>query len=100
MPGALNGIPGKRLAADATRPLERFPDVRRAGRLGKRRWAIVAWPVPAWAERVYPEVKPETAQRKLARDLLDFCRVGAERSDAAPAGSATTSISCASAVSA
>jgi aminopeptidase len=76
MPGALNGIPGARLAADATRPLERFPEIRRAGRLGKRRWAIVAWPVPAWAERVYPEVKPETAQRKLARDLLDFCRVG------------------------
>jgi aminopeptidase len=76
MPGALNGIPGERLAADATRPLKRFPDVRRAGRLGKRRWAIVAWPVPAWAEHVYPEVKVETAQRKLARDLLNFCRVG------------------------
>jgi aminopeptidase len=76
VPGALNGIPGERLAADATRPLKLFPDVRRAGRLGKRRWGIVAWPVPAWAERVYPEVKVETAQRKLARDLLDFCRVG------------------------
>ena len=76
MPGVLNGIPGKRLAADATRPLDRYPDIRRAGRLGKRRWAIVAWPVAAWAEHVYPEVRPETAQRKLARDLLDFCRVG------------------------
>jgi aminopeptidase len=76
MPGALNGIPGKRLAADATRPFDRFPEVRRAGRLGKRRWSIVAWSVPAWAEHVYPEVKPETAQRKLAHDLLDFCRVG------------------------
>jgi aminopeptidase len=76
MPGALNGIPGKRLAADATRPLDRFPDVRRAGRLGKRRWGIVAWSVPAWAEHVYPELKSETAQRRLARDLLHFCRVG------------------------
>jgi aminopeptidase len=76
MPGALNGIPGKRLAAEATRPLERLPEVRRAARLGKRRWGIVAWSVPAWAEHVYPEVKPEAAQRKLARDLLDFCRVG------------------------
>jgi aminopeptidase len=76
MPGALNGIPGERLAADATRPLKRFPDIRRAARLGKRRWGIVAWPVPAWAEHVYPDVSVETAQRKLARDLLSFCRVG------------------------
>jgi aminopeptidase len=76
MPGALNGIPGERLAADATRPLDRFPEVRRAGRLGKRRWGIVAWSVPAWAQHVYPEFKPETAQRRLARDLLHFCRVG------------------------
>jgi aminopeptidase len=76
MPGALNGIPGERLAADATRTLNRFPDIRRAWRLGKRRWAIVGWPAPAWAERVYPDVQPEAAQRKLARDLLDFCRVG------------------------
>jgi aminopeptidase len=30
----------------------------------------------AWAETVYPDATPETAMRKLARDLLDFCRVG------------------------
>jgi len=75
-PGALDGIPGKRLAADMTRPMQRFPDVRRASRQGKRRWGIVAWPAPSWAERVYPSVSSETAQRKLARDLLWFMRVG------------------------
>jgi aminopeptidase len=75
-PGALDGIPPKRLADDMTRPLDRFPDLRRQWRIGKRRWAIVAWPVPAWAEKVYPELQSEAAQRKLARDLLDFCRVG------------------------
>ena len=75
-PGALDGIPGDRLAADMTRPLERFPDVRRASRQGKRRWGIVAWPVPAWAARVYPEASPDAAQRKLARDLLSFLRLG------------------------
>jgi len=75
-PGALDGIPGTRLAADLTRPLQRFPDVRRASRQGKRRWGIVAWPAPSWAERVYPGVSSETAQRKLARDLLWFLRVG------------------------
>ena len=77
-PGALNGIPGERLAADLTRSQQRFADVRRASRLGKRRWSIAAWPTPAWAESVYPEVGGETAQRRLARDLLSFCRVGSD----------------------
>jgi aminopeptidase len=45
-------------------------------RQGRRRWGIVAWPVPAWAERVYPKLSSEAAQRKLARDLLWFCRIG------------------------
>ncbi len=75
-PGALEGIPAKRVADDLTRPWQRFPDVRRAVRQGKRRWSIVAWPAPSWAERVYPDVGSETAQRKLARDLLSFLRVG------------------------
>lgn len=75
-PGALDGIPGNRVAADVTRPLQQLPDVRRAARQGKRRWSIVAWPVASWAERVYPDVASDTAQRKLARDLLSFLRVG------------------------
>jgi len=75
-PGALADVPGKRLAAEMTRSLKRFPDVRRASQIGKRRWCIAAWPAPAWAEKVYPKVKAETAQRKLALDLMDFCRVG------------------------
>jgi aminopeptidase len=79
-PGALNGIPGERLAADLTRSQQRFAAVRRASRIGKRRWAIAAWATPAWAESVYPEVKSEAAQRRLARDLLSFCRVGPDDS--------------------
>ncbi len=75
-PGALDEIPPDRIAADMTRPIDRFPDLRRAWRQGKRRWAIVAWPVPAWSAKVYPELGEEAAQRKLARDLLDFLRVG------------------------
>jgi aminopeptidase len=75
-PGALNDIPGKRLAADITRSRKRFPDVQRASRAGKRRWSIVAWPTHSWADAVYPTIGNEAAQRRLARDLLDFCRVG------------------------
>ena len=75
-PGALNNIPGKRVAVEMTRSLKRFADVRRASRLGKRRWAIAAWPTTAWAKAVYPALSEEAARRRLARDLLYFCRLG------------------------
>ena len=75
-PGALNDVPGKRVAWDMTRTLRRLADVRRASRLGKRRWTIVAWPTDAWADAVYPSLGNEAGQRRLARDLLSFCRVG------------------------
>jgi len=75
-PGALNDVPGKRLAADVTRSVKRFGDVRQASRVGKRRWSIAAWPTQSWAEAVYSKLGNEAAQRRLARDLLDFCRVG------------------------
>jgi aminopeptidase len=81
-PNALNGVPGTRVAADMTRSVKRFDDVRRAARLGKRRWSIAAWPTESWAKAVFPKLGTEAAQRRLARDLLDFCRVG--KSD--PAG--------------
>jgi aminopeptidase len=80
-PGALDGIAGERLAADLTRSQERFADVRHASRLGKRRWSVAAWPTPAWAESVYPGLTAEAAQRRLARDLLSFCRVGGRDAD-------------------
>jgi aminopeptidase len=75
-PGALADVPGRRLAADVVRSVKRFGDVRRASRLGKRRWAIAAWPTQAWADTVYPTISNEAAQRRLARDLIYFCRVG------------------------
>jgi aminopeptidase len=77
-PGALSGVPGKRLADDVTRSVKRFGDVRRASRLGKRRWSIAAWPTESWAGTVYPKLGTVAAQRRLARDLLEFCRVGPE----------------------
>ena len=75
-PGALKDVPGKRLAADVTRSAKRFGDVRRASRHGKRRWSIAGWPTESWAAAVYPKLGSDAAQRRLARDLLDFCRVG------------------------
>ena len=75
-PGALAGVDPERIAKEQSGSLMKLPQVRRAMRQGRRRWGIVAWPVPAWAERVYPKLASEAAQRKLARDLLWFCRIG------------------------
>jgi aminopeptidase len=75
-PGALEGIPAEKITAELTAPMRKLPAVRRQMRLGRRRWLIMGWPVPAWASKVYPGVSETTAQRKLGRDLLDFCRLG------------------------
>ena len=39
------------------------------------RWTIAGWPTDAWASKVYPEVSVDKAKRKLAQDLLWFCRL-------------------------
>jgi aminopeptidase len=77
-PNALNDIDPKLLAIEQTAPLNQLPWLRRA--LGKnlRRWGIIAWPTEPWARQVYPNLKPEAAMRKLARDLMWFCRLGPE----------------------
>jgi aminopeptidase len=50
--------------------------VTRARREGRIRAAICAWPTEEWAARVFTGMRPERAQRKLAQDLLSFCRLG------------------------
>lgn len=75
-PDALADLPPARVAADqaaTARELRRFS---RAVMAGRRRGSVVAWPTPAWALRVYPELDAAEAQRRLGRDLLSFCRLG------------------------
>ncbi|MAS42707.1 MAG: aminopeptidase [Rhodobacteraceae bacterium] len=38
-------------------------------------WNIVAWPGAAWASRVFPDLPPEAAQRKLADAIFAASRV-------------------------
>jgi aminopeptidase len=76
-PGYLDGVPAKRLRADlaraATNPA--FVAYRRANLDLKARWTGVAWPTDHWAGRVYPELSPLEGKRRLAQDLLWFCRL-------------------------
>lgn len=44
------------------------------------RWTIVAWPTPAWAVAVYPDLDATDAVRRLGEDLLSFSRQGPEDS--------------------
>jgi aminopeptidase len=73
---ALRGIDPKRLATDMTRKFEQLPWLRSKAWDGKRRWSIIAWPTEEWAAQVYPKLQPQNAQRRLAQDLLWFCRLG------------------------
>ena len=43
---------------------------------GGVRWSGCAFPTPQWAAQVFPGVETQRAQRRLARDLLTFCRLG------------------------
>ena len=66
----------QRLSLHAT-GMSRFLPSTRTPRSDRRRRSIFAvWPDERWAQEVFPNVKSATAQRRLARDLLDFCRVG------------------------
>ncbi len=75
-PGAFEGVPPARLAADSQRRLAKMQWFLRAVKAGRYRWTGCAWPTPYWAGKIYPELAPAEAQRRLAEDLLWFCRLG------------------------
>jgi aminopeptidase len=77
-PGVFDGLPTERVALEHARSDKELAFVRRASQRGLRRWTGVAWPTAAWAAQVYPDIAVGEAQRRLAQDLLWFCRLGPE----------------------
>jgi aminopeptidase len=73
--GFLDGIPPARLATDYSRLVKQLGFVRRAQLDMRARWIIAGWPTDHWAGQVYPKLKPLAAKRRLARDLVRFCRL-------------------------
>jgi len=55
-----------------------LPVYRRAVGRADGRFAVVAWPSPAWAAQVYPELASAPAVAALGDDLLRFARLGAD----------------------
>jgi aminopeptidase len=49
--------------------------VRRAQLNMRARWVVAGWPTGHWAGQVYPELEPLEAKRRLAADLVRFCRL-------------------------
>jgi aminopeptidase len=74
-PGYLDGVPPERIATDYARRAKQTGFVRRAQLNGRARWIIAGWPTDHWAGQVYPELEPLEAKRRLAGDLLRFCRL-------------------------
>ena len=70
------GLPPERVAEDAQRAQASTPFLQRALRESRIRGTICAWPTPEWAARVFPGTDAARAQRRLARELLSFCRLG------------------------
>ncbi len=73
--GYLDGISTERIATDYQRFSKQIAFVRRAQLNMEARWSIAGWPADHWARQVYPNLEVGRAKRKLAKDLLNFCRL-------------------------
>ena len=73
--GYLDGVPPERIAADYAGLAKQVSFLRRRQLNLELRWTIAAWPTYHWAAQVYPRLEPLKAKRKLARDLIRFCRL-------------------------
>src|SRR5207248_2741126 len=69
-------LPPERVATEHQKPALRLRSWVKAALEGRVRWGGCAWPTAYWAKQVYPDLDEEKAQRRLARDLLEFCRLG------------------------
>ena len=73
--GYLDDVPPARIATDYSRRAKQLGFLRRAQLNMQSRWIIAGWPTNHWAGQVYPDLEPLEAKRRLAADLLRFCRL-------------------------
>ena len=92
--GYLDGVSPKRIATDYQRMAKQTAFIRRAQLNLRARWTIAAWPTDHWAGQVYPELEPLEGKRRLALDLLRFCRLADEDGKGAEAGFSQLALSC------
>ncbi len=73
--GYLDDVPPKRIADAYGRRAKQTAFLQNAQLNYRARWTVAAWPTDHWASQVYPKLELRNAKRKLAKDLLDFCRL-------------------------
>jgi aminopeptidase len=74
-PGLLSDVPPGRAARETTRVLAGAPRYLRAVMRGDARFCVIAWPTPAWAAQVYPDLSADDAVAALGKDILHFARL-------------------------
>jgi aminopeptidase len=74
-PGWLDGIPPKRISRDHERAARQTRSYQRANLDLRARWTAAGWPTDFWASQVYRDLQPLEGKRRLAQDLLWFCRL-------------------------
>ena len=78
-PGAFGGIDQKRVAAYQSANGKALMPVRQATQNNDLSWTVVAAASPAWAERVFPDLKGEAAVDRLWEEIFKTTRI--ERED-------------------
>lgn len=73
--GYLDDVKPERIATDYQRRAKQTMFLHNAQLNYRARWNVAAWPTDFWAAQVYPKLDPLRAKRKLANDLLEFCRL-------------------------
>jgi aminopeptidase len=74
--GVQRSLSPERVAEDAKRRQARNTSVAKARREARLRGTICAWPTDEWAARVFPGLDAARGKRRLAKDILSFCRIG------------------------
>jgi aminopeptidase len=74
-PGVLAALDPRKLALHEARRRAGMKTLERARRAYRYRVTLCAWPTEDWARLVFPELPAEEGVRRLALDLLDFCRL-------------------------
>ncbi|MGH3132026.1 MAG: aminopeptidase, partial [Gaiellaceae bacterium] len=75
-PGVFDGLPPERVAEDSLRTVRKVKWFANASLDGRLNWAGAGWPAAYWASQIFPGLDGVAAQRRLAQDLLWFCRLG------------------------
>lgn len=77
-PGAFGGIDQKRVAAYQSANGKALMPIRQATQNNDLSWTVVAAASPAWAERVFPDLKGEAAVDRLWEEIFKTTRIDRE----------------------